>query len=676
MGERMDKRIRFYIYWILGFVFLGACAPGDKEDVYTEMRAFEDFSHINGDSVAIVPRKVRLKAFQKMEEAKDSLVKYNYLAMTLKTYLITSQLDSAQIVIQQIHDFIERQHSSSQMADLESECFNMKGNIFARVGNMDSAEICFRKAYELRMRGTRIEVVPDILMNLADANNRLGKLDIGAAWYRRALLMCDSLHIASTKKPPIYYGLAQVYVTMRDFEQCDYYYNLAGESYDSMLPYEKYIYLNNRGTSYYYREDYQTAIKYFQKVIDLVEGYADMSFELNLGRLNLGDCYLQLNMVDLAVKYINECQLFFEEMGVSTALYYIDTQKIELALLQKDFQEARRLLSESVVPPGIDPDMVHIRNKYLQQFYEETGNYKRAYHYLQRNNQLDDSIRNERVRMRTADLTLRYQQDSTLIAHRVLLQEQKNKVLVLRQTQFVVFAVAVVSILTAVFLYLYSKKKRALLLARNHRTVSTLRLENIRNRLSPHFIFNVLNREMVERNVEEKQELSSLVKLMRRNLGLVEQLCVTLAEELDFVKTYINLERRSLGPDFHSELKIEKDVQPEQIRILSMMIQIPVENAVKHALREKEGERNLWVSVCRRGNGICIKITDNGGGYRPDSRNRGTGTGMKVIMQTIRILNNKNKEAIDVLVHNVSLQSGEMGCEVTFWLPDNYDYRI
>lgn len=657
-------------------MLLGACAPGDKEDVYTEMRAFEDFSHINGDSVAIVPRKVRLKAFQKMEEAKDSLVKYNYLAMTLKTYLITSQLDSAQIVIQQIHDFIERQHSSSQMADLESECFNMKGNIFARVGNMDSAEICFRKAYELRMRGTRIEVVPDILMNLADANNRLGKLDIGAAWYRRALLMCDSLHIASTKKPPIYYGLAQVYVTMRDFEQCDYYYNLAGESYDSMLPYEKYIYLNNRGTSYYYREDYQTAIKYFQKVIDLVEGYADMSFELNLGRLNLGDCYLQLNMVDLAVKYINECQLFFEEMGVSTALYYIDTQKIELALLQKDFQEARRLLSESVVPPGIDPDMVHIRNKYLQQFYEETGNYKRAYHYLQRNNQLDDSIRNERVRMRTADLTLRYQQDSTLIAHRVLLQEQKNKVLVLRQTQFVVFAVAVVSILTAVFLYLYSKKKRALLLARNHRTVSTLRLENIRNRLSPHFIFNMLNREMAERNVEEKQELSSLVKLMRRNLELAEQLCVTLAEELDFVKTYINLERRSLGPDFHSELKIEKDVQPEQIRIPSMMIQIPVENAVKHALREKEGERNLWVSVCRRGNGICIKITDNGGGYRPDSRNRGTGTGMKVIMQTIRILNNKNKEAIDVLVHNVSLQSGEMGCEVTFWLPDNYDYRI
>lgn len=676
MRKGLNRQIRFYICLVIGFMVLGACVPEDIETICTEMKAFERFSRINGDSLAIVPRKIRTEALRRMEQAKDSLAKYNYLAMVMKTYLVTTQLDSAQIMIRRLSSFIEGQEEVPGMADLESECFNMKGNVFARMGKMDSAEFCFRRSYERRMKGTKVEVIPDILMNLADASNRLGKLNVGEAWYRKALLMCDSLHLSSSKKPPIYYGLAQVYVTMRDFDLCDYYYNLAGESYDSMLPYEKYIYLNNRGTSYYYREDYRTAIEYFRKVVGLVEGYSDMNFELNLGRMNLGDCYLQLHEADSAVKYINECQPFFEKMDVKAALYYIDTQRIKLALMQEDFQEARRLLSRSMVPVGIDPDMVHIRNKYLQQFYEETGNYKSAYYYLRRNNQLDDSIRNERVRMHTADLTLRYQQDSTLMAHRVLLQEQKNEMLVLRWTQVAVFAIAVIAILTAFFLYLYSKKKRALLLARNHRTVSTLRLENIRNRLSPHFIFNVLNREMTGRSVEERQGLSSLVKLMRRNLELAEQLCVTLAEEVDFVKTYIDLERCSLGPYFHSELKIEKDVYPEQIRILSMMIQIPVENAVKHALREKEGERNLWVAVCRQGNGVCIKITDNGGGYRPDSRYRGTGTGMKVIMQTIQILNNKNKEAIDVSVYNVSLQSGEMGCEVAFWLPDNYDYRI
>ena len=655
---------------------LVACTPrgSDTEDI--ELQAFETFSRMHGDSVAIAPRRVRAKAFQRMEEAQDSLVKYSYLSMTLKTYLITSQLDSARIVIRQIEDFVQKQPYSPQIADLSSECFNMRGNIYARTGYMDSAEYYFRKAYEQRMQGTKIEVIPDILMNLADASNRLGKLDVGAAWYRRALLLCDSLNITSAKKPPIYYGLAQVYVTMRDFEQCDYYNNLAAGSYESMLPYEKYIYLNNRGTSYYYREDYETAMDYFKKVVSLVEDYSDMGFELNLSWLNLGDCFLQLNEADSAAKYMNKCEPFFEQLGVTTALYYIDTQKIELALLQKDFQKARRILSESVAPPDIDPDMVHIRNKYLQQFYEETNNYQQAYYYLKENNLLDDSVRNERVRMHTADLTMRYQQDSTLMAHKVLFQKQRNEMLTLRQTRLVILAIAVVAVLIAGFLYLYSKKKRALLLAQSRRTVSTLRLENIRNRLSPHFIFNVLNQEMAGRKTEEQRELSSLVKLMRRNLELAEQLCVTLAEELDFVKTYIDLERRSLGSAFHSEIEIGEDVHPEHVSIPSMMIQIPVENAVKHALRGKEGDRNLWISVCRQESFICIKITDNGGGYRPNSKNRGTGTGMKVIMQTIQILNNKNKESIDVSVHNVSLPNGEIGCEVAFRLPDNYDYRI
>ena len=552
----------------------------------------------------------------------------------------------------------------------------MKGNIYARTGHMDSAEVCFRKAYEQRMQGTRKEVVPDILINLADANNRLGKLDAGAAWYRRALLLCDSLSITSAKKPPIYYGLAQIYVALRDFEQCDYYYNLAARSYQDMLPFEKHFYLNNRGTSYYYREDYQTAIRYFREVIALANEYPDMVFEQNLGWLNLSDCFLQVNEPDSAAKYIQKCQSFFVKTGILTALYYIDTQNIELALLRKDLPGAQRILTSGVPSADIDPDMVHIRNKYLQQYYEETGDFRRAYFYLKENNRMDDSIRNERVRMRTADLSLRYQQDSTLMAQKVFIREKENEVLSLRQTKTFWIALTIITFLIVVFIYMYSKKKRALLLAQNRRTISSLRLENIRNRLSPHFIFNVLNQEMAVRNGEEQQELSSLVKLMRRNLELAEQLCVTLAEELEFVETYIDLERRSLGPAFHPVIEIGEEVRPGQIRLPSMLIQIPVENAVKHALKGKEGERNLWITVHRLGSGIRIRIVDNGGGYRPNSLNRGTGTGMKVIMQTIQILNMRNKETIDVSIHNVPLESGETGCEVTFQLPDKYDYRI
>ena len=674
----VNRKKSALLYVSLGiFLFIwSACTFSPKRGNVSEMQAFETFFRLNVDSIATAPRWMRTQAFQRMEEVRDTLVRHNYLAIVLKTYLATSELDSAQILIRQLKDYVKTQPFSPQLADLQSEYINMEGNIYGRRGHMDSAENCFRKAYELRLQGKKTGFIPDILMNLADANNRQGKLDVGAFWYRKALLLCDSLNLPPEKKYPIYYGLAQGYMTLRDYEQCDRYYNLAAASYDDMLPDEKHFYLNNRGNSYYYRGDYITAIKYFRKVLDLVEDYPDMLWALNLTYLNLSDCFLKLDETDSAAIYLDRCEPFFKELGVTTALYYIDTQNIELALKRHDFSKARRLLMKSGIPTDVDPDMLHIRNKNLELFFEETGNYKQAYKYLKENNRLDDSIRNERVRMHTADLTLRYQQDSTLMAHKVLFQKKENEVLVLRQTRFVILAVAIVALLVAVFIYLYNRKKRALILAKNRRIVSSLRLENIRNRLSPHFIFNVLNQEIVSRKENEQRELVALVKLMRRNLELAEQLCVTLAEELDFVKTYIDLERRSLGADFHLIIEIGEDVHSEQVLLPSMLIQIPVENAVKHALRDKEGERNLWISIHRRENGICIKVTDNGGGYRPGSRNRGTGTGMKVIMQTVQILNMKNKESIDVYIHNISLPGGEIVCEIVFLLPDKYNYEI
>lgn len=671
----MIKRL-YHIVLLICLLALAACASREKEEQPSELRTFERFSALNGDSVSTHPYEVRAKAVRGMQASHDSLTWYNYLAMALKTYLVTSEMDSARLVVRQIEDFISRQPSSPQLADLASDCSNSKGNIYVRTGYMDSAAACYRRAYELRMQSNHKESVPDILINLADACNQQGKLDVGAAWYRRALLLCDSLQLPDSQKYPIYYGLGQIYVWLRDFEQCDHYYNLAAKYFDEMRPTEKHFYLNNRGTSYYYRGDYETALTYFRRVIDLTTEYPEMVFERNLTWLNLADCFISLQQPDSAALYINLCEPFFKEYGMPAALYAIDTQKMGLCLLRKDLEGARRVLASSVTSPDVYPDLIHVRNRNLQRYFEQTQNYHKAYDYLKKNRELDDSIRNEHVKMRTADLALRYQQDSTLMSQKVLIQAKENEVLELRQTRIIWIALCGAAFLVIVFIYMYSKKKRALLLVESRRTVSTLRLENIRNRLSPHFIFNVLNQEMAGRKEEEKHELASLVKLMRRNLELAEQLCVTLSEELDFVRTYIDLECRSLGDAFYPEISLAPDVHPEQVMLPSMLIQIPVENAVKHALRGKEGERRLWITVMRTASAISIKVTDNGGGYRPNSRNRGTGTGMKVIMQTIQILNMKNKETIDVSVHNVLLDSGETGCEVAFLLPDKYDYTI
>lgn len=660
---------------VLLLLFLAVSCKQSEQHSSWEKK-YDSFYRSVTDSLTTHPQQIRALAKQKMEMSTDSLEWYYYSAIVLKTYMFTSDVDSARYLIKRIEDFCAREQSSPYLADLRSEYLNTKGNIYVRVGAMDSAIVCFTDSYKKRLQGMKTESVPDILINLADACSRQGKYDVSAFWYRKALQIGDSLGISEGRRHPVYYGLAQVYMALHDFDQCDYYYNLAGMFYDKMLPYEKYIYLNNRGNSYYYREDYPEALKYFKKGFSLAVSHPDMGFEKNLCMVNLGDVYLQMNEPDSAAKYINECQPFFRKIGAAGALYYIDTQRIGLALERNDMATVRNLLSKATNPNHIEPDMLHIRNKYLQEFYEKTADYKNAFFYQKENSRLDDSIRNEHVRMRTADMSLRYQQDSTLLAKNILIEQQKVEMLKLHEGRFFWIGVCVLVLVIACFIYLYEKKRRALLLAQSQRTISSLRLENIRNRMSPHFIFNVLNQEMGSREGENKKELSSLVKLMRRNLELAEQMCVTLKEELGFVQTYIDLQRRSLGPEFKVTIEVGEDVDTNQLLLPSMLIQIPVENAIKHALQGKEGERRLWIDVHRSGTYICVRITDNGGGFKLNSANRGTGTGMKVIMQTIQILNAKNKEMIETTVHNIPLPDGETGCEVSFHLPLNYDYSV
>lgn len=653
-----------------------ACHPSDAACEGEELRQFDLFLAEQSDSISLAPARLRTRAFQRMRQTTDSVAYYSYMMVALKACLAPQRLDSAYMLMDRIDGFVQRMPVTPRLADLRSEVLNMRGNVCARFAGMDSAVVYFTDAYRWRLRGKRIEAVPDILMNLADAYNRLGNQAQGAATYRRALFLVDSLGLAERQKTPIYYGLAQIYTALRDFDTCDHYYDLAACRYNAMLPFEKTIYLNNRGTSYYFRGDYTEALGYFKQLQALVQDKPEMEFELHLSEVNQSDCYLQLGKADSASYYLGACEAFFNRLPMPTAHYYLATQHIQLALMQGNYPAAKRLFLSSKVTPDIDPDMVHIRNKNLQRYFEETGDYRKAYHYLQQNQLLDDSLRNERIKMRTADLALRYQQDSTLLAKNILIQQQRNRVLSMQKNRILWLAVTLAILLAVAAILLYNKKKHQAERERNRRMVSSLRLENIRNRLSPHFIFNILSQHVSGQHADEQKDLMGLVKLMRRNLELAEQLSVTLREEMDFVTTYIDLERKSLGEQFVCEVHIGADVDADSVRLPSMMLQIPVENAIKHALRGKEGVRLLRIVVERDGEAVRIRVTDNGGGFRPASAQRGAGIGMREMMQTVQLLNRRNKESIEVEVANVPVGEGETGCEVRFRVPLQYRFEL
>ena len=230
---------------------------------------------------------------------------------------------------------------------------------------------------------------------------------------------------------------------------------------------------------------------------------------------------------------------------------------------------------------------------------------------------MDDSIRNDRIRMRVAETDLRYKQDTTLMKQRLFIQKQQSDMRSLELSVYIWILVCVILLTIAAFIYFYQKKQRAFLLAETRNKIISLRMENIRNRVSPHFIFNTLNRVISHYSQSDSsyKELYNLIKIMRLNLRLTEKLCITLAEEIDFVRTYLDLEQERFGSSLQTEIRIDPQINADQFELPSMMIQIPVENAIKHGLRDKEGEKRLSITVFRQDGNIIISIEDNGTGF-------------------------------------------------------------
>ena len=84
-------------------------------------------------------------------------------------------------------------------------------------------------SYAYRLKGDKAHLLSDICMNLADAHLHRGELAHTASYYRRALFICDSLHLSEHSKFPVYCGLGQTYMDLRDFDLSNHYYELAGQ---------------------------------------------------------------------------------------------------------------------------------------------------------------------------------------------------------------------------------------------------------------------------------------------------------------------------------------------------------------------------------------------------------------------------------------------------------------
>lgn len=143
-------------------------------------------------------------------------------------------------------------------------------------------------------------------------------------------------------------------------------------------------------------------------------------------------------------------------------------------------------------------------------------------------------------------------------------------------------------------------------------------LASVKAQMNPHFIFNALNTIQSFIYLNDKQNATSYLgkfsQLTRTILDMSNKNSVTLQEEVDAILLYLELEKTRFDDAMSFLIEVAPYINTTDIHIPSMIIQPYIENAVKHGLLHKKGERWLKCSFELRDNFLKVTIDDNGVG--------------------------------------------------------------
>ncbi len=601
-----------------------------------------------------------------MANAGDSAEWYEFYVSNAKYYYILQQPDSMLPYIHRTLAFADRQKPQPRILGIKAQAQELMADYYSMYRTSQQEVIRYRAmAYENMMRSDDKDFLPEICANMADIYVQLNRMDRAASWYRRALFLVDSLRLPDIKNVTLYLGLANIYTQTGDYESSLRYYRECGKYYDRMPLNMQAYYLNNFGNYYYFRGDYATALKVFKRLEALLGRFGDTGMDITVCRINLADVYLNLGDTDRALQYVDRAESFFKEKGVTVGLYYARSIRIGIAVRLGRLDEVPGILVADTLPAPPDPALLSIRARYMQQYYEAAGDYRRALEHLKTDVRKADSMELERKGMQASEIMQRLREDTLKLHHEIQMRAKDGE---LRYSWLSASAVVVVALLVLLWRISILRRRRL----QTGMDMMRIRLDNARNRMSPHFIFNVLNNYMSTVGAVERERLMSLVRLIRANLDMSRNMFVSIAEELDFVRYYVDVEKQMLGDDFTFTVEMPDDRAVAEAGIPSMFVQILVENAIKHGLRGKTGPKRLIVKVCPVEGGTDIFVTDNGRGF--DIREvgaDGTRNGLDIIRHTIRIINGKKKNNLmELSISNIHDGDGTMaGCEARLHIP-------
>lgn len=660
----------------------------NNENSTTSYSRKNEFTYNNGlrylDSANYYTEKVPLKAIDFINKAIAQSINENDKATESSAYLVLGNLQQ-----------------SLQQHDLAIENYNKCINV---------SQVRSKIKQSVRLRGVSQETLFQANKHMAISYMELNDLDKAEARinYSLGYLSVSSSDLLSAKRI-----LATIKLKQNKVQECIAILNdvLAQERQTGNANGEGETYIA-LGDVYQDQKNDDKAVEYYTNAKNLAEknNYLQLSLrandllakifrkqknlpkelearnnKINLNFSNNNSQAVSKENIEIGNAYLNANQM------VTAQTYFdkgLNTDNVSATFYQQSTSIGNEVF---LFPKSNDLDETANTYKLLAEEYLKQKDPSKALKYFDKYAELQDSIKHVRQRELNEALSIstslgKNQQRIDLLEKERELSEKSLEILKqdkdFKEEQLgfknVIIGVLIFflcSMLMAGFFVIRSSREK-------RKVNQLLALKSLRGQMNPHFIFNALNsvNHYISQNDERKANryLSDFSKLMRMVMDSSKHSLVSLTEEQEMLRLYLQLEHTRFNDKFDYTFDIDESVSDADFELPPMLVQPYIENAVWHGLRYLDYKGKLSLLFEKEGHELVVTIIDNGIGrnksqeLKTHNQKKQASIGMQNIENRIVIMNDLFGTNIRVDVTDAYPGAENCGTKVKLYIPQQH----
>lgn len=154
--------------------------------------------------------------------------------------------------------------------------------------------------------------------------------------------------------------------------------------------------------------------------------------------------------------------------------------------------------------------------------------------------------------------------------------------------------------------------------------------------INPHFLYNTLDAIYLMAQMGRAQEAGkmtlALSEIFRTGLSKGQEF-IKVRDEIKYIENYLYIQKMRYGDRIAYDISVDDDILDE--KMLKLILQPIIENAIYHGLEPKPGSGSLWIKAYREKEHMIFSIEDNGVGMEGDRWK--TGYGLKNVRERLKL---------------------------------------